>query len=298
MVDDVVLTPAGPWEALRLPSSAFPPEPTTSDQQCQVRNCKGSRTVGQTRCLGHVSDAHLDRVLNRAVELGSIDARGVVFTRKRLKRVLDAVASIKSSDGGQYICLLDGASFPSGASLAITYPGAVRFVNATFRGRSSFSGAVFEGPVAFYQANFAGPATFSGAVFKEDLGIQHCVFMGKVTFDGVRARNVVIADSTFESEANFGSINVAGGAHILVGRFAGDVNFTRAEITLGLIFDRVYLAADLSFDDATFAGSVELGVAIGGRTSFANACFAKSARFTNARFGRLTTFSYSTFNDS
>lgn len=183
------------------------------------------------RCLAHLTSDELEKVLASARLCGSLDGRGVVFTRALLDRVL-SVASI--AHAGQRIlgdADFTDATFAEHANFSrCSFAGNARFAktdwlegadfSSTRFGRAaSFAGAKFAGGAVFAGAQFSNEADFSGSAFVESSGTQgpwlatvlaeggvsfrQAIFGGNATFVDVQVGWADFSEARFKTECTF-----------------------------------------------------------------------------------------------
>jgi uncharacterized protein YjbI with pentapeptide repeats len=129
-----------------------------------------------------------------------------------------------------------------------TFPSAIDFSNAIFRGSADFFGATFCSWVTFrtaqylqavdLSAEFCETATFDHAIFHGNVRFHDAQFLGSVAVfrQTLFCKDVNFEDTRFDKGANFSRATFCANAVFDGSEFCRDVTFTRAEFKAHTVF--------------------------------------------------------------
>lgn len=179
-----------------------------------------------------------------------------------------------------------GVTFEGDAHFGgVTFGGEARFGSAVFEEEARFSGARCEGEVRFDaaalrglawfdDATIAGSASFDGATFSSVASFDGVAFGGPVAFDRAAfASQVSFVGATFARLASFDQTTFTGESWFTRAELCGGAWFGEARFTEGVSYRGAWLGGDVVFDEAEFAGPVDVDGANSGSVSFRRARF-------------------------
>lgn len=251
---------------------------------CTYTDCSGVRAHGFARCLRHLRQRQLSRVLRRMRPGGDLDIRGTHINAELLARILRAI-----QDGDERPTfgrvLLTGAQFTQDADFrAVSFIGNAVFTDVKFARNAVFIGADFTGGVMFDGAQFSADAVFYGIKFTGVVNFENAQFKGTAWF-----ASPMFTDGTqFVKGAKFDSAHFAGRAMFAATQFTEDAGFTRARFADSALFHDVQFAEEAWFIKAEF----------GQDATFDGAQFSTTAWFTATQFTGDASFQGARFNDA
>lgn len=160
------------------------------------------------------------------------------------------------------VAVFRGTTFEGGAR---TLQDDARFADATFQEEVSFRAAEFR-YVNFERAAFEENALFEGSRFDADADFIGATFTGEADFDEAR----------FDGDADFSTASFEQQAVFRGATFEGEAN----HVEQNAVFDAVYFATDVDFDNAAFTSASFRGTGFGGVIDFTGAEFSDEFGFT------------------
>lgn len=169
-----------------------------------------------------------------------------------------------------------GAAFRHDVSFLYASFGYIEFRDVSFDGEAVFEKVDASGTVVFNESEFAARADFDEVTFAKDVLFDDTHFDESAAFRGVECRG---GTALLEDDASFAGATFGNRVTFERGQF-GYSNFTDAEFTDDVIFERAEFTDDVTFEDVRF----------GGVTNFDEVLFEGDSVFTNAVFAETTTF--------
>ncbi|MDQ6928398.1 MAG: pentapeptide repeat-containing protein, partial [Actinomycetota bacterium] len=203
---------------------------------CEAEGCTGARLDGAPRCVAHLDEDGLIQWLARVDAGAPVDARGVVFSKDLLARVLDGRTQFS---GARF----DGATFERDAPFdKITFDGTTSFDEATFTRKAGFGSCRFTGAATFAGTTFVGHLWFVGTTCDAPATFDKATFSGPAWF----------TQAVFNDGASFAGVQFGGLADFSKATFGGDATFATTTFAHDLGVDRAHFDRAPSFTGASF----------------------------------------------
>ena len=210
---------------------------------CREVRCGAAAADSEGRCLAHVDDETLRRLLAQASPGLPLDARGLAVSPPLLDRILGLAPKDAENRAVLRSARFGGATFSGTARFAgVSFVHDVSFDQTAFRGDTSFDGAGFGGHARFAGSTFDGKAGFADARFGSHAWFSGTAFGRDADFDGAR----------FEGPAWFGAATFAADARFQRTSFGGDAFFDHVGFGCHVAFAEGLFERDISLDGATF----------------------------------------------